>query len=225
MELHLVIKMNEKLFLRDPQETELGKSILHHSVVLIHNMGLESFTFKKLADAAGTTEATIYRYFENKHKLLIYLTAWYWSWLLYQISYVTNNIEDPGQQLKRIIHLLATPVEDDDNISYINESQLHQIVVDEGMKAYLTKQVSADNKQQFFKPYKDVCAHIGNIILKCDPDYKYPHSLSSSIIEIAHLQKFFNKNLPSLTDFGKNDEPSIHAFLEELFFCNLKIAR
>jgi len=223
MKLQLQIKMNEALFLRNPESSELGKNILKHSVQLIYKMGFEVFTFKKLAEDIGTTEAGIYRYFENKHKLLIYLAAWYWGWLEFQISFHTNNIKDPVVKLKRVIKLLATAVEDDEQTRYINESLLHQIIIAEGSKAYLTKQVGEDNKQQFFKPYKDLCAIIGNIILECSSKYKYPKSLASTIIEMAHFQNFFMNNLPSLTDFGKTKEESeIIAFLNDLVFTSLK---
>jgi hypothetical protein len=87
----------------------------------------------------------------------------------------------------------------------------------------LTKQVGEDNKQQFFKPYKDLCAVIGAIILECCPTYKYPKSLASTIIEMAHFQNFFMNNLPSLTDFAKNKEESeIIAFLNDLVFTSLE---
>ncbi len=220
MKAQLHIKMNEALFLRNPESSELGKNILKHSVQLIHRMGFEGFTFKKLAEDIGTTEAGIYRYFENKHKLLVYLTAWYWGWLEFQISFQTNNIKDPVVRLKKIIKLLATAVEDAEQTSYVNESLLHQIIIAEGSKAYLTKQVGEDNKQQFFKPYKDLCAVIGNIITECSPKYKYPRSLASTIIEMAHFQNFFMNNLPSLTDF--EEEREIISFLNDLVFTSLK---
>lgn len=223
MELQLQIKMNEKLFLRNPEQTELGKKIILHSIQLIHKNGFESFTFKKLAEDIGTTEAGIYRYFENKHRVLIYITAWYWSWLEYRVTVHTNNIKDPVAKLKRVIKLLATTVEDDVKTSYVNEIILHQIIIAEGSKAYLTKHISEDNKDQLFKPYKDLCAKIGNIILECSPKYKYPKSLSTTIIEMAHFQNFFMNNLPSLTDFGKDkDESKIVSFLEELVFSSIK---
>ncbi len=223
MKLPLQIKMNEALFLRNPESSELGKNILKHSVRLIYKTGFEAFTFKKLAEDIGTTEASIYRYFENKHNLLVYLTAWYWSWLGFQISFHTNNIKDPAVKLKRIINLLATAVEDDEKTDYIDESMLHQIVIAEGSKAYLTKQVGKDNKQHFFKPYKDLCAGIGSIISECNPKYKYPKSLASTIIEIAHFQNFFMNHLPSLTDFGKTKKESeIIAFLNDLVFAGIK---
>lgn len=223
MELHLQIKMNEKLFLRNPEQSDLGKKIILHSIQLIHKNGFESFTFKKLAEDIGTTEAGIYRYFENKHRLLIYIVAWYWSWLEYRVTVHTNNIKDPVVKLKRVIKLLAIAVEDDVKTSYVNESILHQIIITEGSKAYLTKKVSEDNRDHLFKPYKDLCAKIGDIILECNPQYKYPKSLSSTIIEMAHFQNFFMNNLPALTDFGKTkDESKIVAFLEELVFSSIK---
>lgn len=225
MELQLQIKMNENLFLRNPEQSELGKKIILHSIQLIHRNGFESFNFKKLAEAIGTTEAGIYRYFENKHRLLIYITSWYWSWLEYRVAVHTSNIKDPVVKLKRVIKLLATAVQDDIQTGYVDESILHEIIIAEGSKAYLTKHVSEDNKVQLFKPYKDLCAKIGEIILACNPKYKYPKSLASTIIEMAHFQNFFMHNLPSLTDFGKaKDESKIVSFLEDLVFGTLKKA-
>jgi AcrR family transcriptional regulator len=223
MKLQIQIKMNEDLYLRNPEHTELGKNIIKHGIQLIHKNGFESFTFKKLAEDIGTTEAGVYRYFENKHRLLLYIVAWYWAWLEFQISFQTNNITDPTIKLKKVINLLATSVEDDESTSYVNESLLHQIVIAEGSKAYLTKQVGDDNKHQFFKPYKDLCAVVAGIILEHNPHYKYSKSLASTIIEMAHFQNFFMNNLPSLTDFGKNKEESeIVLFLNDLVFSSLK---
>lgn len=223
MEIQLQIKMNEKLFVKDPEQSELGRKIIRHSIELIHQSGFESFTFKKLAEHIGTTEAGIYRYFENKHRLLIYIVAWYWSWLEYQVVYQTNNIQDPKVKLKRVIKLLASSVEDDWQTSHVNESLLHQIVITEASKTYLTRRVSEDNKDRLFKPYKDLCAVIGQMILDCSPEYRYPKSLASTIVEMAHFQHFFMNNLPSLTDFGHNkDEKEIVAFLEDLVFACIK---
>ena len=223
MKPQLQIRMNEALYLRNPESSALGKSIIKYSVEMIYAQGIEAFTFKKLAAEIGTTEASIYRYFENKHKLLVYLTAWYWGWLEFQISFHTNNIKEPAVKLKRVIKLLTSTVLDDKQTHHINESFLHQIIIAEGSKAYLTKQVGEDNKQQFFKPYKDLCAVIGHIISEVNPKYKYPKSLATTIVEMAHFQNFFMNNLPSLTDFGKTKEESeIIAFLNDLVFSSVK---
>ena len=218
--------MNEGLYLRNPEDTELGRKILKHSVELIYKLGFEIFTFKKLAEEIGSTEASIYRYFENKHKLLIYITAWYFGWIEFQINFQTNNIKDQKFKLEKIIALLTSPIEDDKQTSYIDESLLHPVIVAEGSKAYLTKQVEEDNKLAFFQPYKDLCTLIGNVILAYSPNYKFPKSLASTIVEIAHFQNFFMHNLSSLTDFSKrNKETEIVEFLNDLIFSTLDKAQ
>jgi hypothetical protein len=223
MKLALQIKMNESLYLRDPEQSELGKNIIKFSIQLIEKNGFESFTFKKLAEAIGTTEAGVYRYFENKHKLLVYIISWYWGWLEFQIGYQTKNVKDPKTKLKSVIKLLATTVEDDLSTSHVDESLLYKILITEGSKSFLTKHVNEDNKQKHFKPYKDLCNTVGEIILECNPKYKYPHSLASTIIEVAHLQHFFMHNLPSLTDFDKTkNEEQIILFINDLVFSSIK---
>ncbi|MCZ2339411.1 MAG: TetR/AcrR family transcriptional regulator [Chitinophagales bacterium] len=222
MKVQFKMKMNKRLYIRDPEDTELGRKILKQSIELIYKLGFESFTFKKLAEDIGSTEAGIYRYFENKHKLLIYITAWYFGWLTYQINYQTNNIKYPKDKLRKIIRLLTFPVEDDKQTSYIDEGLLHPVIVAEGSKAYLTKQVEKNNKQRFFQPYKDLCTLIGEVILECNPKYKYPISLASTIVEVAHFQNFFMHNLSSLTDFSKNDKVTeIVEFLNDLVFSSI----
>lgn len=224
MMIELQIKMNPSLYLRNPEQSELGKNIIKHSIQLIYDNGFEAFTFKKMAESIGTTEAGVYRYFENKHKLLVYIISWYWGWIQFQLNYQTNNISDPIVKLKKVITLLSKNVEDDITTGHVNESQLHQILISEGSKAYLTNHVGIDNKQQFFKPYKDLCNSVGEIILEFNPKYKYPHSLASTIIEMAHLQNFFMNHLPSLTDFSKSkDESEIIKYLEDLVFNTIRI--
>jgi AcrR family transcriptional regulator len=77
--LNLQIKINSTLFVKDPESSTLGREIIAHSIEMINSLGFESFTFKKLGDAIGSNESSIYRYFANKHMLLIYLINWYWS--------------------------------------------------------------------------------------------------------------------------------------------------
>jgi AcrR family transcriptional regulator len=223
MPFQLQIKMNDKLFIRDPELSELGRKIISQSVHLINKNGFEAFTFKKLALEIGTAEASIYRYFENKHRLLTYLTAWYWSWLEFRVVYHTNNLLNPQVKLKKVIALLIVTDQEDFGSYYMPVKTLHEIIIAEGSKSYLTSHVSEDNKAQFFKPYKDLCALFSQIILENNPGYKYARSLSSTIIEMAHFQYFFMKNLPSLTDFPANSDPKlIIPFLEDLVLGSIK---
>mgnify|MGYP002683293256 FL=1 len=107
MVVDVKIKLNEKLYLRDPQTTSLGEQILQRGLEMISKIGYEEFTFKKLAKEIPTTEASIYRYFENKHKLLFYLVDWYWAFLEFQIMFQINNIVKPEEKIKKIIDLLV----------------------------------------------------------------------------------------------------------------------
>jgi hypothetical protein len=125
--------------------------------------------------------------------------------------------------LKKVIQLLAANVVDDDSTLYVDESLLHQIVIAEGSKAYLTKHISEDNKDRLFKPYKDLCSLISSIILEYNPAYTHPRSLATTIIEMANLQMFFMHHLPLLTDFGQSkDEQLVVEFLEDLVFCSIR---
>ena len=219
MEINLSIRLNEKLYLRNPEESELGRKILQYSIVLIEQIGFESFTFKKLAQEIGTTEAGIYRYFENKHRLLLYLVDWYWSWQEYRVMMETKNMADAESKIRKAISLLATRVEDDLSTGHINEKLLHDIVMAEGAKSWLTKHVEADNKDKLFQPYKDLCARIAGFVKAYNPTYAFPFSLSSTMIEMAHSQYFYMQHLPSLTDFGKaKSGDEIIRFLEQMVF-------
>ena len=218
------IQINEKLYLKNPEDSTLGKKIVYSSIQLIESGGFEEFTFKKLAKEIKTTEASIYRYFENKHRLLIYLSSWYWSWQEFRLTFQTNNIASASLKLKMVIMLLVDVEDKLLTSDFVDVKKLHQIVVSEGTKTYLTKHVTEDNKEQFFKPYKDLCKLVSEIILENNPKYKYSRSLASTIIEMAHFQDFFRKNLPSLTDFTYQTTPTeITRFFEELVIGSIKL--
>lgn len=219
MDHQIRIKMNDKLYLRNPEESALGRKIVGHGLKLINKLGFEDFTFKKLATEIKTTEASIYRYFENKHRLLIYLINWYWSYVEYKALFSTNNISDPEVKLKKIIEILVREPHDNVSTDFISEQEAYKIVMWEGSKAYLTRNVTKDNKDRLFKPYKDLCAFIASLINEYNPRYKFPHSLASTIVEMSHAQKFFMKNLPSLADMQQSDDKKLIAFLEQLVFC------
>jgi AcrR family transcriptional regulator len=225
MELDVRIKMNEKLFLRNPEESVLGKKIVKNGLLLINKIGFEEFTFKKLALEISTTEASIYRYFENKHRLLVYLINWYWSHLEYKVIFNINNINNTQIKLKTIIKLLVEePSNKALNTDFISENEAYKLVMWEGSKTYLTRNVSKDNKDRLFKPYKDLCARISSIIKEHNAKYKFPHSMASTLLELAHSQKFFMQNLPSLTDFSKDqNDKKIILFLESLLFNSINI--
>jgi len=94
------IQLNENLYIKDPLQSELGKAILEKSVDLIYEIGIEDFTFKKLSTTIPTTEASIYRYFENKQRLLQYIINWYWSAMTIEYKFLTNNVKQAEQSIQ-----------------------------------------------------------------------------------------------------------------------------
>jgi AcrR family transcriptional regulator len=210
------IKVDEKIYLKDPETSEIGKNILHQGILLMDELGFEAFTFKKLAERIKSTEATIYRYFENKHMLLIYLISWYWNWQEYRLVFATSNIESPTERLKIAIGILSGTISNDMDFIHIDEVTLQRIVVAESAKSFLTKAVDADNKEGFFGSYKRFCKRVAEIIQEVNPAYPYPDSLVSTISESAHYQKFFARHLPSLTNMDESPENKLEDFLTNL---------
>lgn len=215
-------KVNPSIYLKDPESSDLGKNLLKTSIKLIYELGLELFTFKKLAAEMGTTEATIYRYFENKHRLLLYIINWYWSYMEYLVEFKLQNVNSKKEKIKIIIELLTNEPPPDHHISGFNYKQLYEIIISESSKVYLIKDVAEINKDEVYKPFKDLCARIAQVIKDYNSRYQYPNSLASTILETAHDQKFFSKNLPRLTDVAKKASDNYsNSFLQDLVFKTL----
>ncbi|HAA10772.1 MAG TPA: TetR family transcriptional regulator [Cytophagales bacterium] len=214
------IRVNDRIYLRDPEQTELGRRIIEAGIKLIEKIGFEQFTFKKLANEIKSTEASIYRYFENKHKLLTYLVSWYWAWLEYQVEFQTHNIEDPKRRLQIALRILSDDISYDPQFSHVDESLLHKIVVAESSKSYLTKEVDADNREGFFLSYKSLTKKVADIVEEVNPGFKYPRALVSTMIEASHQQKYFSQHLPSLTEIKvlEGGDKEILEFLEYTVF-------
>lgn len=199
-------KIPENLVLRDPLESELGKKILTNAVLMFDEIGFESMTFKKLSIKVESNETSLYRYFENKHKLLLYLVNWYWNWVDYLIDFNTNNIVDPNKRLDIIIDTFVDATRENTSVNFINEKSLHNIVVKESSKSYHIINVDQENKLGFFKSYKCLIQKVANVILEIDPKFPYPHSLATNLFEIANNEIYFGEHLPSLTDIKINGD-------------------
>lgn len=200
MAVAIQIRPNQRLYLRDPQDTKLGRNIIKYGILLVDELGFEQFTFKKLAERIQSTEASVYRYFENKHKLLTYLVAWYWEWVSFQIDFHTMNISDPEQKLRIAIKSLVEASMENPAVDFVNESVLHRVVIDEGIKVYRTKQVDAENKDGFFIKYKALVKKVSDLILGVNPKFPYPNALASTLFEMANDHVYFAQHLPTITD-------------------------
>ncbi len=200
------IKISEGLFQIDPSSSKLGDKIIASSVDMINEIGFEKFTFKKLGMQIGSPEASIYRYFKSKNQLLSYLISWYWGWMEYRLVFETTNISSAQVRLEKSILLITSNKKDNLFIEGINISKLHQIIISESIKSYLTKDVDIANKEGAYLNYKQFVSRMAEIIKEINPNYKYPQMLLTTIIEGAHLQVFFAAHLPRLTNKQKSPD-------------------
>lgn len=201
---NLKIQVNEKIYVKDPETSPLGKKIVEQSILLIDEIGFDNFTFKKLGEKIGSNESSIYRYFENKHKLLVYLSSWYWSWMEYKLIFATTNITDPKEKLIKAITIVTEKVADDTKTAYVNEAILNKIIIAEFTKTLHTKEVDQENKEGFFLIYKRVINRIVSIVREVNPEYPFAKSLVSSIVEGSLHQNFLTEHLKTITDCNES---------------------
>lgn len=220
---NLRIEINEKIYLKDPQSSDLGKRIIQHSIQLIDDIGFDSFTFKKLGAIIGSNESSIYRYFDSKHKLLLYLASWYWAWLEYQLVFTTTNISNPNEKLEKAINIMTRTTESDSTFAHIDEVALSRVVINEYSKSYLTKEVDEENKEGYFAIYKRLVTRLHDMITEVNGDYKFPHSLASTVLEGALHQHFLKNHFKSLTDCDNKIQPS--DYFTHLVFNALNITK
>jgi hypothetical protein len=202
------IESPQGIYLKDPESSALGKKIIENSITLIQSVGFEDFNFKKLGELIISNESSIYRYFENKHKLLVYLTSWYWSWIEYQLVFETHNITNTKERLIKAIEIVTRTTKQDSNYTHINENLLNQIIINENSKSYLTKNVDKENKVGCFMSYKRVVQRLSDIISAYATTYEYSLTLASTIIEGALHQHFVKNHFKSLTNCNTKNTPT-----------------
>lgn len=205
---NIIISVNDKLYVKNPETSELGKKIIEQSIILIYEIGFENFTFKKLGERINSNESSIYRYFESKHKLMLYLSSWYWGWIEYKLAFATTNVTNPMERLKKAITIVTEKVEDESCTLHINEQILNQIIIQEFTKTLLTKEVDEENKEGFFLVYKRVIIRIVEMITAVNPKYDFAKSLASSIVEGALHQHFLKDHLKTITNCNDTYSPT-----------------
>jgi AcrR family transcriptional regulator len=211
-------------YLRNPEETPLGRAIVGSSVDLMYEIGFEAFTFKKLAKAIQSTEASVYRYFSNKHQLLQYLQAWYWLWVLSLMKSRTTNVTDPAKRLRAAISVLIDSGKRDDTIPHINEPKLQKIVVIEGMKSDKTEGRAKIAQDPSLECYALVCDELSALIKSHTPRYKTPRTLATTLVFTAHRLLLLARQKNHSLDIRITDrsDGELSLFLENTLFAVLE---
>ncbi|MBL7952522.1 MAG: TetR/AcrR family transcriptional regulator [Flavobacteriales bacterium] len=204
------------LALRDTA-SPMGGRILSEGLALMNEIGLETFTFKKLAEHIGSTEVTVYHYFANKQRLLQYYFQVYWLWLATHCQQEGKGLKDPMQRLQGDIKAICGLWPADSLAGQFNPADLRELVINEGSKSFMHKNVDSDNKLKLFKPYKDLCAHIATEVKACAPRMKQSRSFATTLVEMAHSLEFAMEHLPALTELSeKKERKQLAAFLIDL---------
>ncbi len=218
--MQVQVQVAEQVYLKDPMTTDLGRRIIEQSVRLIDELGLEKFTFGKLAVALGTAESSIYRYFDNKHRLLIYLVGWYWSWREYKLVFDTANISDPSRRLEKGIRSVTEPVTEKGPFAHVDLRALFRIAVSESAKAYMTKEVDVEHREGYFSSFKRLCDRVRELIVAVRADHPYPAMLASIVVDGSMVQRFFAEHIPTLSE--KNARQRLPELLIDMVFSTLR---
>ena len=213
---HYHLDLDPSLTLRDTS-SPMGRRILSEGLDLMNELGLEAFTFKKLAERTGCTEVTVYHYFANKQRLLQYYFQLYWLWMQAHCEQEGRTLKDPRARLRGDISALCGIWPKDALAAQLDPFALRELVINEGFKSFMHKNVDSDNKLRLFQPYKDLCAHVASELKACDKSCPQPRSFATTLIEIAHSLEFAMHHLPALTELSaKKDRKKLAAFLQEL---------
>lgn len=210
------VDVSPKLYFKEPFSSDLGELIVREGTQMIQEIGIELFTFKKLAHRIGSTEAAIYRYFENKHMLLLYLNAWYWAWMEHNLVFATTNIKEPDERLGIGIRLMVDgPVYLENE--FLDPKLLRKLVVNESIKGYLTKSVDLEHESGIFAQVYRFGERLAAIIQEINPLYAFPKTLVSTVMESSLLQSFNSLHLPGMTE-TKHEGSERYQFFHQLVF-------
>ena len=55
MNQRIALQVDEAFYIKDPMSSDLGESIVEHGILMLDELGYETFTFRKLAERIGTT--------------------------------------------------------------------------------------------------------------------------------------------------------------------------
>jgi AcrR family transcriptional regulator len=218
---NLKIKIPHELYLKDPSSSSLGKTVLREGLRLMQESGFESFTFKKLADNIGSPESSLYRYFENKHKLLAYLMSFYWCWQEYRVTFTVMNVADAGSKLVRAIEVINLIPDKADALDDLNLHALFHLAEQESVRIFLHHHTNDHEKTALFEGYRRLTSRLCRLVTEVDPTYPFPQALITTLLDAIHLQPFYARDIAGLTDVPQDSRVQ-NEFFTRLVLSNLR---
>ncbi len=219
--LNMDVQVRERVFTKDPSGTELGHRIVETSIRLIDELGFEAFTMAKLAKALGTAEASVYRYFANKHQLLVYLVDWYWAWREIKLAFDTANINDKRERLERGVRSVCGPITERGAHAYVDLRALYRIATNESAKAFFTKGVEPGDKDGHFGSFVRLSHRLRDLILDASPAHPHAHDLAALVLEGTGSLRFFHEQLPALFSRTAKGKDCVTDLLVHIVFASI----
>ncbi len=216
---HLQVKVDEAFFLKDPETSDVGKKMIQQGILLMEEIGIEEFTFKKLSEKIKSPESTIYRYFTNKYQFLAYLCSWYWSWLDYKLAFSLANLNLSSKKIDILFEVLSDKPELINQYKYISGASLLKVVQQEASKILHYHSMDLKHKLAYNKGFKIVCGRIEKVIHEINPSFKNPKALTLVLIEGYYQHQSLLRKNETLTDIKNKEE--LERFWKILFLNSL----
>jgi AcrR family transcriptional regulator len=189
------------LYNKDPQSSTLGQNLLKESAKILAEEGFDTFTLKKLAQNLQTTESSVYRYFDNKHRLLVYHVNFYWNWLTEQVDIQCCQRTLHGKDaVCKVFEIMCFPERFAWPSAQIDFECMHKILTHQSVKAYFSQHVDLENREGAHIALKILVSQMGLWLSQDLREFEFPKTLITTLLNAVMMQPFYAEHLPSLTE-------------------------
>jgi hypothetical protein len=100
---------------------------------------------------------------------------------------------------------------------YMDIETLSDIATEESYKSFLTKEVDMEHKNGYFKQFYKLSERITEIVKELSPNYQYPKTLVSILMESTLLHTFFMKHMPLMTESCHTGSEKMNFYYDLVF--------
>lgn len=134
----------------------------------------------------------------------------------HNLVFATSNIKDPSERLGIGVRLMVDgPIYLENE--FLDPKLLRKLVINESIKGYLTKSVDLEHESGIFAQVYRFGERLASIIREINPEYKFPKTLVSTVMESSLLQSFNSVHLPGMTE-TKQEGTERYQFFHQLVF-------
>lgn len=132
----------------------------------------------------------------------------------------TSNIYDKQKTLKRTVKGITETPTQDDTFGFINEKELHYIIVQKYVKTFQTKDVDEENENGYFIIYRRLIKRLSKVISNYKPTSQHLMTTTNMVVQGFLKQNFQHEHFPQLSDFDGQEKEPVSCFFQHLIFLN-----